>query len=133
MRRRRLPLRQRVAVLLAAALCAPAWPDNIAPLPGLVLKENAGPGLWAAGLKAMLVGAAALACTGAILWWLRRRRDPAPPGSRQQSGPVPKGSRRISQKTVLLVVQWEGRRYLLAENGNNTKLLDSRAVASDTP
>lgn len=109
-----------IALLLAGA---PACPAGAAP--GLPLKQDDSPALWAAGMKALLVGAAALAGTGAGLWWLRRRSGALPAGC-PGNAPVLHSSRRVSQKTLLLVVHWEGRRYLLAEHGSGTQLLDSR-------
>jgi len=92
----------------------------------LPLKEAADAQLWSLGLRSLLVGALLCALAGAVLWWLRRLRAlPAPQGD----GPRLARSRRISQKTVLLEVEWEGRRYLLAESQNGAQLLDSRADA----
>ena len=112
------------ALLLAALSCAPAR----AALP---LKPDTDPALRAAGARALLAGALALTATGAGLWWLRRRMDGAPPRGRAHQ-PALRSSHRVGRRTVLLVVQWEGRRYLLAEGGGGTRLLDSRAV-EDTP
>lgn len=114
-----------IRVLTAAALLC------IAP-PGfgqaLALKPPQSQAPWSAGLKAMAVGAVALGLTFAGL-----RRWRVRTGRAEVAGPVLASSRRVSQKTVLLVVQWQGKSYLLSETGQSLQLLDSAAIEGTKP
>jgi hypothetical protein len=96
---------------------------------GLVLKSGE-QGLWIAGLKSLAVAALALSATAASLYWLRNRYRPLRGAERSVHAPTVLTSRRASQKTMLLVVQWENRVYLLAESAGTTQLLDQRELAT---
>lgn len=123
--------RRPVLVLLLCGLCLPAWSVSGAAQPaGLVLKSS-DQSLWVDGLKSIAIGSLALTAAAASLFWLRRRYSGNLGVGATQWAPLLKSSRRISQKTVLLVVQWEDKVYLLAEHGQTTQLLDSRSVAGN--
>lgn len=94
-------------------------------------------GLWLAGLKSIAIATLALLATAGALFYLRGRTGGTPwqalrGGERKAQTPVVLEARRISPKTSLLVVQWQGRTYLLAESAGSTQLLDSRAAAAET-
>jgi hypothetical protein len=102
-------------------------PNAAAPVAGggLVLKSG-GQELWVAGLKSLAIAVLALAATTASLFWLRNRFRPVRSAEHPLHAPTVLTSRRASQKTLLLVVQWEGRAYLLAESAGATQLIDRR-------
>lgn len=114
---------QRVMGFASAALLA-------GPAAALTLKPAGSNLPWAEGLKAIAIAAVALAIAYAGLRRLRQRDTVAAPGQR---GPRVIESRRASQKTLLLVVQWEGKRYFLAETGSALQLLDSAAGEEPAP
>lgn len=126
----RRPLRVRGVVLplLLSVGCSVA---ASAPAAALNLKANE-QGPWMEGVKAITIGAIALGAAAAGLVAVRRRYAGNFSGHPQTMAPWLKSSRRISQKTVLLVVQWEGRVYLLAENAQATQLLDSRSLEGES-
>lgn len=119
------------ALALLAAAPALAVVPAAQPAQGLVLKSG-DQGLWMAGLKSIAIAVIALGAAAASLYWLRGRIAPrrlaALRGADHLPAPLLQGSRRIGQHTVLLVVQWDDRVYLLAESAGGTHLLDSRAL-----
>lgn len=80
------------------------------------------------GFKALLIAVLCLGLVAAALygWRAWRRGQGLVPGD--APGIQLESARRISVKTTLLTVQWQGRRYLLAENGGNTSVIDSREI-----
>jgi hypothetical protein len=129
--------RARVAASLLALLCgvlpatlsaSAAANSPAAQSAGLMLKKDSDQSLWVAGLQSLAIAALALsAAAGGLLWLRKRYRAPAA-NDRGSYAPVVLSSRRASQKTVLHVVQWEDRVYLLAENSGATQLVDQRDV-----
>lgn len=113
-------LSRALRVLSAAALLCLAAAGSAQPL---VLKPAQAQVSWGTGLKAIAIGAAALGLAFAGLSRWRKR-----PAQARGAGPVLAGSRRVSQKTVLLVVHWRGKAYLLSETGSSLQLLDSAAL-----
>lgn len=84
--------------------------------------------LWQTTLKSL---AAAVVCLGAVawaLWYWRARWQPRGGSTTDVSGAHVEWARRASPRTTLLVVRWQGRRYLLAENSGSTTVLDKRDV-----
>jgi len=83
---------------------------------------------WQMALKAVLIGAmgVAAAAGGLYAWrsWQRSKGvtlgDSAPAAVNW--------ARRVTPRTTLLVVRWRGKEYLLAENANQTALVDTRSV-----
>ena len=122
---RRSPLGPMRALIAAALLCVA--------LPGfgqaLALKPAESQAPWSAGIKAIAIGAVALGLTFAGLRRWRGGRT----GRVDVVGPVLASSRRVSQKTVLLVVHWQGKAYLLSETGQSLQLLDSAAIEEAKP
>jgi hypothetical protein len=94
----------------------------------LQLKPQSSADVWQLGFKAMLIAVVCLGLVAACLYGYRIWKR----GQLLVSGSSPgiqlEAARRISQKTMLLTIQWQGRRYLLAENGGNTCVIDSREV-----
>jgi hypothetical protein len=109
-------------------LCA-----NNAAADALQLKPPATGNFLLGGLKALTVGAVLLAAVGGGLWYWRRKVAPVFGATSADAGtPQLQSSKRISQKTVLLVVQWQGHSYLLAETNGAVQLLDKTPVESES-
>jgi hypothetical protein len=94
----------------------------------LQLKPQSTADLWQTSFKALLVAVLCLGVLAACLygwraWKQRKGAVLGAPASLQLES-----ARRISQKTTLLTVQWQGRRYLLAESASTTSVIDSRAL-----
>lgn len=119
-------------LLISCGYCTTAWSANTnqPSATGLTLKP-ASQTLWVDGLKSIAIGSLALAVAAGSLFWLRRRFTEDNKMNQSMSTPILKSSRRVSQKTLLLVVQWEGKVYLLAEQGSTTQVLDSRALTAE--
>ncbi len=118
--------------LLAWGGCALA--ADAAALPqSLGLKPPTDSSFLLGGLKALLIGALLLALVGVVLWWWRRKLSSTfAPSSAGIAPPLLQSSRRISQKTLLMVVQWQGHSYLLAETGTAVQLIDKAATVPAT-
>lgn len=84
--------------------------------------------VWQVSLQAFLVAIFGLGLAAAALYGWRAWRRAQGISVGQSAGAHLEWARRISPRTTLLVVQWQGRRYLLTENSNVTQLLDSRAL-----
>ena len=93
----------------------------------LPLKTETGAGL-STGLHSLLLAVLLCALVGLVLWCLRRNRRGT---YHDGDGAKLVRSRRLSQKTVLLEVEWEGRKYLLAESAGAISLIDSSALRQD--
>jgi|GEM_PF-3240285 len=93
----------------------------------LPLKTDTDAGLWRAGLQSMAIGIVLLSAAALLLWWLRNRQQPPIVADKRKLAPLLLLSRRLTRNTVLLVVQWEDKTYLLAESGHRVQLIDSRA------
>lgn len=90
---------------------------------------------WQVALKAVMVGALGIAAViGGLYAWknwkglpqLSRLTTPDPRAA------VVESARRISPRSTLFVVRWEGRRYLLSESTTQTVVVDSRAAEEPT-
>lgn len=113
------------AAVFALFACNPAAAQ-------LVLKSAATTTPWLSAFNAMVVATLALALAYAVLRHLRRRIDaPAAPGGARPPQLV--HSRRLTQKTVLLVVRWQDRTYLLAETGQTLQVLDDVVEPGSLP
>jgi len=112
------------ALLLSVPLgaLAQATPQ---PSVGLGLKPASDSQFLLSGLKAAGFGLFAVLVVGAGLWAWRRRLLPALAQGAGDSVPQVQSSRRISQKTVLQVVRWRGRCYLLAESNGAITVVDT--------
>jgi flagellar biogenesis protein FliO len=116
-------VRARLAAGLAACALAGAAQAGPARLP---LKPAAADGGLAARAVAALLGVAALAGAGA--WMLKRsgrapRRAGARPPALQR-----RDSMRLSTRTTLFVVGWQGAEWLLAEGEGGVRLLAGPAA-----
>ena len=100
---------------------------------GLGLKPADDGQLLFGGLKAVAFGLLCLLVVGIALRTWRRRMMPALVAPAGDAVPLLQSSRRITQKTVLLVVRWQGRVYLLAESNGGICEIDSAAVEETTP
>jgi hypothetical protein len=94
----------------------------------LRLKTQTSADMLNVGFEAMLIAVLCLGILAAGLygWRAWRKGQIVTPGS--GSGAQLEAARRISRKTLLLTIQWQGRRYLLAENGGQTSVIDSREI-----
>lgn len=106
---------------IAAALAG--WMPFCLARDELVLKAAPAMSPWIGALKALAIAAVALALTCVVLLRWRRCVD-APAAQAGARPPQLVHSRRVSQKTVLLVVRWRDRTYLLAETGQSLQVLD---------
>lgn len=98
------------------------------PAPALPLRHDTSVELWRTGLKALFSTVLALAAVAGVLYaWRRRFLDKHIAPATSEATTV-EWARRVSPKTTLLVVRWQGRRYLLAENAGSTRLIDSRSI-----
>lgn len=96
----------------------------------LQLKPDASTSIGALAAKALIV---ALICLGAVaaglyLWrnrWQGRVRSST--AATLVDMPRIEWARRISPRSTLVLVQWDGRRYLLAESANAVHVIDQRA------
>jgi hypothetical protein len=117
------------ALLLAGgmqfALSSPGGAQTGTPLQ---LKPQGSINTWELGFKAILVALLCLGVLAACLygWRVWKRGQGFTFGN--AAGVQLESAKRVSPKTLLLTVQWQGRRYLLAENGNSTSLIDSQDV-----
>lgn len=101
---------------------AQATPEQSA---GLGLKPAADGQVLLSSLKAAGIGLFAVLAVGAGLWaWRARLRLPLPQGA-DDNVPQVQSCKRISQKTVLQVVHWRGRCYLLAESNGAITVIDT--------
>jgi hypothetical protein len=87
---------------------------------------------WQVALKAVLVGAMGVAAVGGGLYaWRTWKRSQGLMTGDGDAAAV-EWARRVSPRTTLLVVRWQGKRYLLAESGTQTQLIDSRPHVIDS-
>ena len=122
-----------LVLLLTACFCLPSWSlPNSAPLPSSLQLKPTDQGVWIDGLKALAIGSMALVAATASLLWLRRNYAGNIQTNSSMQLPVLKSSRRVSQKTLLLVVHWEGKHYLLSESNGVILVVDSRPVAEES-
>ncbi|SHN17881.1 hypothetical protein SAMN05192549_105182 [Duganella sacchari] len=115
-----------------------------APLPAtLPFRRDPDTASTAPGLAGSALAVLAVAAALALTWRARKTRmrlpAPATPGWRGWLN-VPAadeviqtlGSRQLSPGVRLHVVQWEGRRYLLAHSAAGVSLLDQQAASTET-
>jgi hypothetical protein len=94
----------------------------------LQLKPKGSVATWELGFRAILITLLCLGVLAACLYgWRVWKRGQGFTFGNTASAQL-ESARRVSPKTLLLTVQWQGRRYLLAENGNSTSLIDSQNV-----
>lgn len=118
-------LRARAATFVS---CVAITAGAFAASPELPLKTGSSADLWRTGVNAIFIAVICLAVVAAALHTWRNR-------IRFQSGrTVPpdaanvEWARRVSPRTTLLIVNWRGKQYLLAENAGATRVVDSHAV-----
>jgi hypothetical protein len=94
----------------------------------LRLKPERSADTWQLGLKAILISVLFLGIVAALLYgwrvWRRGQVTVAGTGATVQL----ESARRVSPRTLLLTVQWQGKQYLLAENAGQTCVIDSREL-----
>ena len=80
----------------------------------------------------MLLAASLLALVFyGLLWW--RKRFTSTQLVPNESAPIVKSMRRITQKSTLLTIVWQGKVYLLAENQGALSVLDSMPIEVKAP
>jgi len=90
----------------------------------LILKPDTEGLLWSTGLKSLLFAVVLLA---AVYWILKRSKGRLNlPAQKNINLPTVLGSKRISTRSTLLVIGWQGRSYLLVEQNGSTQVIDSR-------
>jgi hypothetical protein len=94
----------------------------------LRLKQQNTAEMWQLGFKALLLSVVFLGLVGGCLYGWRVWKRGQGITLRNAPDVQLESARRISQKTVLLTVRWQGRRYLLAENAGATRVIDSRVI-----
>jgi hypothetical protein len=109
-------------------MSVPAWILAAQVGTPLRLKPQSTADVWQLGFKALLLAVLLLGVVAACLygWRVWKRGQTGP--TRNAPDVALESARRISQKTTLLTIQWQGRRYLLAENAGTTRVIDSRAI-----
>jgi hypothetical protein len=121
-----------IALCCVLALLAAAQAQADTPLQ---FKPSGSFDAWQVALKAVMVGALGIAAViGGLYAWknwkglprLTRFTAPDPRAA------VVESARRISPRSTLFVVRWEGRRYLLSESATQTVVVDSRAAEEPT-
>lgn len=111
-----------LGLLLLLAVMGPAHADTTA---DLGLKPEGDSHLLLGGMKMVGLGLLLTASTGAVLWgWRRRLGLTSASATNDDGAPAVLSSRRVSQKTVLFVVRWRGREYLLAESNGSLSPID---------
>ena len=115
-----LPMVASLALTSAYALAAQDTP--------LQLKPASNFDGWQVALKAVLIGAMGIAAAaGGLYAWRSWQRSKGV--TLGDSAPAAVDwARRVTPRTTLLVVRWQGKQYLLAENAGQTALLDTRSV-----
>jgi hypothetical protein len=84
-------------------------------------------------VKAILIGAMGVVVVGGALFaWRTWRRSQGMLLGPNDAAAV-EWARRVSPRTTLLVVRWQGTRYLLAESTGHTTLIDRRALEASAP
>jgi hypothetical protein len=132
MRRARLSFAAFVCALLGLLIAFGVTHSVQAAAP-LQLKPDAGPNLVALTAKALLVATICLGAVVAGLYVWRQRLQVRTGLGPVSATPSVEWARRISPRTTLLLIHWDGRRYLLAESGGATQLIDSRTVDKSIP
>jgi hypothetical protein len=90
---------------------------------------------WQIALQAVMVGALGIAAViGGLYAWKNWKGLPqfarlATPDPRAA---IVESARRISPRSTLFVVRWQGRRYLLSESATQTVVVDSRPAEEPT-
>lgn len=112
-----------------AASCAMAQPATQS---GLLLKHPAEQSLFLNAAMSLLVAVLFLGLACFVLLWLRRRIMPNV-DSHNEYVPVVKTTRRITPKTTLVTVIWQGKAYLLAESQGAISVLDSVPKEATAP
>lgn len=82
--------------------------------------------------KSLILAVLLLAAAAAGLYAWKRRRLPETSATGNVAANL-EWARRVSPKTTLLVVCWQGRRYLLAESTGSFQLIDSRSLEEPPP
>jgi hypothetical protein len=94
----------------------------------LKLKPTSSFDMWQVAVKAVLIGAmGVVAVAGGLYVWRSWRRAQGMMIGPNDAASV-EWARRVTPRTTLLVVRWQGKRYLLAENSTHTTVVDTRAL-----
>ena len=99
--------------------------DAASPLP---LRSASSFDGWTMALKAIAVAVVCLAIAAVVLHRMKNRGWVPLGGAAMPAVANVQWAKRISPRTTLMVVKWQGKHYLLAENGATTALLDTRAA-----
>ena len=101
----------------------------------LQLKPSGSFDAWQLALRAVIVGAMAIgALVGGLYMWKNWKGGLSLRFTPTEKHPATvEWAKRISPRTTLLVVKWEGRRYLLSEGASQTQVVDSRAIEELAP
>lgn len=118
------------AFLLAPAASAVLSSPQTTRLP---LKPAAEESVFFSAAISIFVAAALLALAFYGLVWLRKRLLPGQSGAVSEFSPIVKNTRRLSQKTTLVTVVWQGKMYLLAESQGALSVLDSVLIEDTVP
>lgn len=111
------------ACLALASACAFGAQDTM-----LQLKPASDFDGWQVALKAVLIGAMGVAAAaGGLYAWRSWQRSKGVAFGDSAPAAVD-WARRVTPRTTLLIVRWQGKQYLLAENAGQTALVDTRSV-----
>jgi hypothetical protein len=99
----------------------------------LKLKPASSFDMWQIAVKAVLIGAmGVVAVAGGLYVWRSWRRAQGMMIGANDAAAV-EWARRVTPRTTLLVVRWQGKRYLLAENSTHTTVVDTRTLDEVAP
>ena len=125
------------AAWLAASIGAAVAQSGADALPAsrepLKLKPSGNLDAFQLALKAVLIGVVGVAAAGGGLYAWRNFKGAPRLALTKNSPATVEWARRVTPRTTLMVVQWNGKRYLLAEGVSQTQLVDSHEADGSNP
>lgn len=118
----------RAAFGAIACLCFAGIAQAAEATSSLPLRSDASFDWWGTAVKAIFIALICLALVAVLLYRFKNRGwmslgAPSTPAAAQVEW-----ARRVSPRTTLIVLNWQGKRYLLAENSATTQLIDTQTT-----
>lgn len=119
----------RAAFGAIACLCVAGIAKAAEATSSLPLRSDGSLDWWSTAVKAIFIALICLAFVAVLLYRFKNRGwMPLGAPSKLPAAAQVEWARRVSPRTTLIVVNWQGKRYLLAENTATTELIDTQTI-----
>lgn len=116
----------RAAFGAIACLCVAGMAQAAEVTSSLPLRSGGSFDWWSTAVKAIFTALICLAIVAVLLYRLKNRGWMPLGAPSTPAGATVEWARRVSPRTTLIVVTWQGKRYLLAENTATTQVIDTQ-------